>query len=153
MNTLMQKPILLAILLLTLTMSWLRLPTVTAAPEEVDVVVNKSNNVAPLTREEVRRIFIGDKSSWPGGKRIAVLMLERDQPERAVILQSVFKMNESEYTKYFLQAAFTGKVLAAPRDLASVAQMKAHLAANPNAIGYLKKADVDDSVKIVLMLP
>ena len=153
MNTGMQKPIVVAILLLTLAASGVRLLAGTDALEEVDVVVNKSNNVAPLTREEVRRIFVGEKSSWPGGKHIAVLMLERNQPERAVILQAVFKMNESEYTKYFLQAAFTGKVLAAPRDLPSAAQMKARLAANPNAIGYLKKADVDDSVKIVLMLP
>jgi len=149
----MHKRILLTILALALTVSCARLLTVSAALEEVDVVVNKSNNVGPLSREEVRRIFVGDKSSWPGGKRITVLMLARDQPERVVILQRVFKMNESEYTKYFLQAAFTGRVLAAPRDLPSVTQMKERLAANPNAIGYLKKEDVDDGVRVVLKLP
>lgn len=149
----MHKRILLTILALALTGSCTWLLTVSAALEEVDVVVNKSNNVALLSREEVRRIFMGDKSSWPGGKRITVLMLAPDQPERVVILQAVFKMNESEYTKYFLQAAFTGRVLAAPRDLPSAAQMKAHLATNPNAIGYLKKEDVDDSVKVVLKVP
>ena len=31
--------------------------------------------------------------------------------------------------------------------------MKARLAANPTAIGYLKKEDVDDSVKVVMKLP
>ena len=149
----MHKWILLAILALALTVSCARLLTVSAALEEVDVVVNKSNDLATLSREEVRRIFMGDKSSWPGGKRITVLMLAPDQPERVVILRAVFKMNESEYTKYFLQAAFTGRVLAAPRDLPSAAQMKARLAANPNAIGYLKKEDVDDGVKVVLKLP
>jgi hypothetical protein len=150
----MYKWILLTIPALAITVSCARLLTVSAAPEEeVDVVVNKSNGSAPLSREETRRIFMGDKSSWPGGKRITVLMLAPDQPERAVILQAVFKMSESEYTKYFLQAAFTGHVLAAPRDLPSAAQMKARLAANPNAIGYLKKEDVDDGVKVVLKLP
>jgi ABC-type phosphate transport system substrate-binding protein len=149
----MHKGILLTILALALMVSCLRLLTVSAALEEVDVVVNKSNDIAPLSREEARRIFMGDKSSWRGGKRISVLMLAPDQPERVVILQAVFKMNESEYTKYFLQAAFTGHVLAAPRDLPSAAQMKAHLAANPNAIGYLRKEDVDDGVKVVLKLP
>jgi ABC-type phosphate transport system substrate-binding protein len=148
----MNKRIILTILALALMVSCAWLLTVSAL-EEVDIVVNKSNNTAPLSREEVRRIFMGDKSSWPGGKRITVLMLGPDQPERVVILQAVFKMNESEYTKYFLQAAFTGHVLAAPRDLTTAAHMKAHLAANPNAIGYLKKEDVDDSVKVVLRLP
>ncbi len=147
----MPKRILLTIL--AFTVSGARLLTVSAALEELDVVVNKSNKIAPLSREEVRRIFVGEKSSWPGGKRIAVLMLAPDQPERGFILREVFKMNESDYTKYFLQAAFTGRVQSAPRDLPSAAQMKAHLAANPNAIGYLKKEDVDDSVKVVLRLP
>jgi len=149
----MHKWILPTILALAITVGGVRLLTVSAAPEEVDVVVNKSNDIAGLSREEARRIFMGDKSSWPGGKRITVLMLAPDQPERVVILQAVFKMSESEYTKYFLQAAFTGHVLAAPRDLPSAAQMKAHLAANPNAIGYLRKEDVDYGVKVVLKLP
>jgi ABC-type phosphate transport system substrate-binding protein len=152
-STVMHKCIVLAFLALTLMLNCAGLLTVSAAPEEVDVVVNKSNNITALSGEEVRRIFVGEKSSWPGGKRITVLMLAADQPERLVILREVFKMNESDYTKYFLQAAFTGRVQAAPRDLPSVAQMKAHLAANSNAIGYLKKEDVDDSVKVLLRLP
>ena len=149
----MHKLILLTILTLALVASCARLLTASATVEEVDVVVNKSNNAGPLSREEVRRIFMGEKSSWPGGKRITVLMLARDQPERGVILGEVFKMNESDYTRYFLQAAFTGRVQAAPKDLLSATQMKTRLAANPNAIGYLKKRDVDDSVRVLLKLP
>ena len=149
----MHKLILLTVSTLALTMSSVRLISAPAAPDEVDVVVNKSNNIGPLSREEVRRIFVGEKSSWPGGKRITVLMLALDQPERAVILREVLKMNESDYTKYFLQAAFTGHVEAAPKELPSAEQMKARLAANPNAIGYLKKEYVDNSVKVLLRLP
>ena len=149
----MHKLILLTVSILALTMSSVRLISAPAAPDEVDVVVNKSNNIGPLSREEVRRIFVGEKSSWPGGKRITVLMLALDQPERAVILREVLKMNESDYTKYFLQAAFTGHVEAAPKELPSAELMKARLAANPNAIGYLKKEYVDNSVKVLLRLP
>jgi ABC-type phosphate transport system substrate-binding protein len=149
----MHKLILLTILTLSLMASCAQLLTVSAALEEVDVVVNKSNNISPLSREEVRRILMGEKSSWPGGKHITVLMLAPDQPERGVILREVFKMNESDYTKYFLQAAFTGRVQAAPKDLPSAGQMKARLAANPNAIGYLDRQDVDDSVRVLLKLP
>src|ERR1700722_3867198 len=149
----MHKPILLSILILALVASCVRVLNASAALEEVDVVVNKSNNPGPLSREEVRKIFMGEKSSWRGGKRITVLMLEANQPERAVILREVFKMNESDYTKYFLQAAFTGRVQAAPRDLPSAAQMKARLTANPTAIGYLRKEDVDSSFNVVLRLP
>ncbi len=149
----MQKRIFLVILTLSSVASCAQLLTVNAAFEEVDVVVNKTNGVSSLSRQELRMIFMGEKSSWPGGKHITVLMLERGQPERQVILREVYKMNESDYTRYFLQAAFTGRVQAAPRDLSSAAEMKTRLAANPNAIGYLKKEDVDDSVKTLLKIP
>ena len=149
----MLKLILLATLTLSLIVSCTRLLTASEALMEVDVVVNNSNKIGPLSREEVRRIYVGEKSSWPGGKRITVLMLALDQRERVVILREVLKMNESDYTKYFLQAAFTGRVQAAPKDLSSAAEMKARLAANPNAIGYLKKENVDDSVRVLLKIP
>ena len=149
----MQKQTFLAILVLAAVMSCARILTVSAAVEEVDVVVNKTNVVSSLSREELRKIFMGEKNSWPGGKHITVLMLEKGQPERQLILREVYKMNESDYTKYFLQAAFTGRVQAAPRDLSSTAEMKTRLAANPNAIGYLKQEDVDNSVRVLLKIP
>jgi len=149
----MHKQILFVILFLSVIASCAGLLTVSAAVEEVDVVVSKSNNVGSLSREEVRRIFMGEKSSWPGGRRIVVLMLAPDQAERAVILREVYKMNESDYTRYFLQAAFAGRVEEAPKELPSAVQMKARLAANPAAIGYLKKEDVGDGVKVVMKLP
>jgi ABC-type phosphate transport system substrate-binding protein len=74
----MHKRILPVIFALAFTVACAPLLTVSGALEEVNVVVNKSNNIAPLSREDVRRIFMGDKSSWPGGKRITVLMLTPD---------------------------------------------------------------------------
>jgi ABC-type phosphate transport system substrate-binding protein len=149
----MHKLTLRTTLLLSLIISCAKLLTVSAALDEIHVVVNKSNTMGPLSREEVRRIFAGEKSWWPGGKRITVLMLARGQREREIILRELFKMNESDYTKYFLQAAFTGRVVAAPKDLSSAPEMKARLAANPNAIGYLKREDVDESVRVLLKIP
>ena len=149
----MYKLTLLTVLTLTLMASCVRLLTVSAAAEEVDVVVNKVNTIGALSREEARRIFMGEKSSWPGGKRITVLMLAPDQPERGMILRELFKMNDSDYTKYFLQAAFTGRVQSAPKELATAAQMKARLMTNQNAIGYLNAKDVDDNIRVVLKLP
>ena len=74
----MQKRILITILSLSVMASCARLLTVSAAVEEVKIVVNKSNKVGSLPREEVRRIFMDEKSSWPGGKRIIALMLAPD---------------------------------------------------------------------------
>jgi ABC-type phosphate transport system substrate-binding protein len=123
------------------------------AEDEVDVIVNKANGITDLSAADAKKIFMGDKSVWPSGKRVTILMLAQGQAERAVILREVYKMNEGDYGKYFLQAAFAGRITAPPKDVGSAAQMKQLVAENPGAIGYLKKADVDDSVKVVLRFP
>jgi ABC-type phosphate transport system substrate-binding protein len=123
-----------------------------AAGDEVDIIVNKANTVDDLPLADAKKVFMGDKSTWPSGKRVTILMLGPGQPERAAVLRQVYKMSEEDLGQYFVQAAFAGKVSAPPKDIASPAQMKQTVAANPGAIGYVKKEDVDDTVKVVLKL-
>ncbi|HLJ24984.1 MAG TPA: hypothetical protein VKT71_12800 [Candidatus Acidoferrales bacterium] len=121
-----------------------------AAGDEVAVIVNKTNTVDDLPLADARKFFMGDKSTWPSGKRVTILMLGAGQPERAVILREIYKMPEDQLGQYFVQAAFAGKISAPPKDVGTAAMMKAAVAANPGAIGYVKKSDLDDTVKAVL---
>jgi ABC-type phosphate transport system substrate-binding protein len=123
-----------------------------AGGEEVNIIVNKMNSVDDLSLTDAKKVFMGDKSTWPSGKRVTILMLAQGLPERAVVLREIYKLPEDGYEQYFTQAAFAGKVSAPPKDVASAAQMKQAVAANPGAIGYVKKEDIDDTVKAVLKL-
>jgi ABC-type phosphate transport system substrate-binding protein len=125
---------------------------VAAAGGEVDVIVNKANTVDDLPIADAKKVFMGDKSTWPSGKRVTILMLNSGQPERGVVLRQIYKMSEDDYSQYFVAAAFAGKISAPPKDITSAAQMKQAVAANPGAIGYVKKEDEDDTVKTVLKL-
>jgi len=123
-----------------------------AAGEEVDIIVNKANTVDDLSLADAKKIFMGDKSTWPSGKRVTILMLAQGLPERGVVLRQIYKLSEDDFGQYFTQAAFAGKVSAPPKDVSSAAQMKQAVATNPGAIGYVKKEEVDDTVKAVLKL-
>ena len=123
-----------------------------AGGEEVEVIVNKTNPVDDLPLADAKKAFLGDKTTWPNGKRVTVLMLAQGTPERAVVLREIYKMPEDQLSQYFVQAAFAGKISAPPKEVTSAPQMKQAVAANPGAIGYVKKDDVDDSVKAVLKL-
>jgi ABC-type phosphate transport system substrate-binding protein len=123
-----------------------------AAGGEVDVIVNKANTIDDLPLADAKKVFMGDKTTWPSGKRVTILMLAPGQPERTAVLREIYKMADEGYEQYFTQAAFAGKVAAPPKDVASAAQMKQAVAANPGAIGYVKKEDLDDTVKSVLKL-
>jgi ABC-type phosphate transport system substrate-binding protein len=124
-----------------------------AADDEVAVIVNPSNTVAGLSLADIHKIFLGEKSTWPNGKHIYLIMAAPGSAERAVILKNVYKMSENDYAKYFLQASFTGAISAPPKDAASSAQVKQLVAENPGAIGYVNQQDVGDSVKVILKVP
>jgi ABC-type phosphate transport system substrate-binding protein len=121
--------------------------------DQVAIIVNPSNSISTLSAGDLHRIFTGDKSTWPNGKHIFVIMAAPGSAERASILKNVFKMSEVEYAKYFLQAAFTGTVSAPPKDASSAAEVKQLVASNPEAIGCLRAQDADGSVKVVLKVP
>ena len=88
----------------------------TVAEDEVAIIVNPSNSVASLSAGDLHRIFLGDKSTWPNGKHIFLVMAAPGSAERAVVLKNVYKMSEADYAKFFLQATFTGAVSAPPKD-------------------------------------
>lgn len=123
-----------------------------ASGDEVDLVVSSANKVNALSLDDARKIFKGDKRVWPEGSHITVLMLPHGRPERMAVLRGIYNMSETDYSRYFLEAIFTGRLAAPPKEVGSPVQMKQFLAANPGAIGYLDKADVDGTVRIVLKL-
>jgi ABC-type phosphate transport system substrate-binding protein len=121
--------------------------------DPVAIIVNPSNTTSNVSLGDLNKIFLGEKSRWPNGKHIFLIMAPPGSPERAAILKSVYKMSETDYAKYFLQASFTGAISAPPKDAASAAEIKQLVASNPGAIGYVKQEDVDDTVKVLLKIP
>ena len=113
------------------------------------IVINRSNPVDNLSFDRLRKIFLGERSHWPNGRRIAVLMMARGRPERQAVLREIYHMSEERYRDHFLRGLFTRDVLVSPKTLASPAVVRKFLLDAPGAIGYLRASDVDESVKVV----
>jgi ABC-type phosphate transport system substrate-binding protein len=119
-----------------------------AGPEEVlAIILNQSNPVENCSFDELRKIFLGERSHWPNGRRITVVMLDPIQPERKIVLREIYGMSEKDLNNHFIQGVFTGAVLAAPKTLASAADVRKFVFNVPGAIGYVRGADVDTTVK------
>ena len=119
-----------------------------AGPEEaLAIIVNQSNPVENCSFDELRKIFLGERSHWPNGRRITVVMLDPIQPERKIVLREIYGMSEKDLNNHFIQGVFTGAVLAAPKTLASAADVRKFVFNVPGAIGYVRGADVDTTVK------
>ena len=120
-----------------------------SSEENLAIIVNTTNPVDTLSLPELRRIFLGERSHWPNGRRITLVMMEPGQPERRALVREVCQMNESDFSRHFLQGVFTGEVFVSPKTLSSPVGVRKFVFNVPGAIGYVRASDVDSSVKVI----
>jgi ABC-type phosphate transport system substrate-binding protein len=120
-----------------------------ASEQNLAIVVNVSNPTENLSLAELRKIFLGERSHWPNGRRITLVMMEPGHPERAAVLSSIYQMHENDFSNHFLHGLFTGEVFVSPKTLATPVGVRKFIFNVPGAIGYLRPSDVDSSVKVV----
>lgn len=121
-----------------------------AGPAAADVVII-ANKHAPdtLSKEQVAEIFMGKSYSLPGGTPAAPLDLPASHPLREEFYTKVTGKSASQAKSYWAKMAFTGKGIP-PREAEGSAEVKKAVAASPGGIGYIDRAAVDNSVKVVL---
>ncbi len=114
----------------------------TSALAEVVVVVNPKAAESAMTKEQVAQFFLGKSSA----------MTPVDQadasPVRAEFYKKVAGKDAAQAKALWSKLVFTGKATM-PKEVADSAAVKAAVAANPKAIGYIDKGAVDGSVKVV----
>jgi ABC-type phosphate transport system substrate-binding protein len=124
-------------------------PPGSGAEQTLAIIVNQSNPVENFSYEELRKIFLGERSHWPNGRRITLVMLDASRPERKVVLRDIYGMSEKDFNNHFIQGVFTGAVFISPKTLTSSADVRNFVFNVPGAIGYVRASDVDSSVKVL----
>lgn len=113
------------------------------------IIVNKSNPVEDLSSVELRKILLAERSHWPGGRKITLVMLQQGRDERAAVLRDGYHMSEREFGQHFLRSIFKGETSSAPKTISGPSGMRNFVFNVPGAIGYVRASEVDGSVKVV----
>ena len=114
----------------------------TPAMAEVVVVVNAKAAESTMTKEQVAQFFLG--------KSTAMTPIDQSDssPIRAEFYKKVADKDAAQAKALWSKLVFTGKATM-PKEVGDNAGVKAALAANPKAIGYIDKSAVDATVKVV----
>jgi phosphate transport system substrate-binding protein len=130
---------------------WAPVPVGASPPKEegLAIVVNQANPVNELSMPELRTIFLGERSHWPNGRRITIVMMDAGRPERVAVLREICRMSESDLRRRFVQGLLTGEILVSPKTLSSPEGVRKFVFNVPGAIGYMRPSDVDASVKVL----
>ena len=115
----------------------------TIAVDAIALVVNPNNTVENLTSEQVTAIFKGEIANWSevGGPDAPITVINREAGSgtRGAFGELLELEKDGEYS-YFTADAVT---------FDSTGKVKAEVAKNESAIGYISLGSVDDTVKDV----
>jgi hypothetical protein len=118
-------------------------------PTPLVFVVNHKNPVEVVSLSEVRMMLLGERSHWPDGARVTVVMRDPKEPERDAVIRLVCRMDDRDYMRTVLRAVFTGELQSAPKLLETAAGVMRFVYNVPGAIGYVRTSEVDAGVKAV----
>jgi ABC-type phosphate transport system substrate-binding protein len=122
-------------------------PTSSSTTEPLVFIVHRSNPADNLSLQDLKKLFRGERRKWAHGRNVTLVMREPGAPERNSVLEHVYAMDDAEFAKYFLHAAFVGQVSGPPKQLNSSVGMLKFVFNVPGAIGYVRASELDDSVK------
>jgi ABC-type phosphate transport system substrate-binding protein len=110
--------------------------------------MSSKSDVSTLSKAQVSQIFLAKTDALPNG-RVAKPVDQADgSAARNEFYDKVADKNAAQMKAYWSQLTFTGKAQP-PRKVSGDAAVKAALAENPAAVGYISDAAVDGSVKVV----
>ena len=116
------------------------------AHAELVVIVNAQNPATKMYLSQVTQFYLGGSN----------LFLPVEQPEnsaaRADFYKKVLEKEPAQVQAIWSKLLFTGKAKP-PKEFKNSAEVKKYVSENANAIGYVEKSVVDDSVKVVAVVP
>jgi ABC-type phosphate transport system substrate-binding protein len=118
-----------------------------ACADEVVVIVNKDNTNV-VDKHYVARLYTGAIKGWPDGSPAFPVDQMEGSAARAAFYATVVGKSQATVRAIWQQHIFSGNGLP-PKIAAPDAAMKALVASNRNAIGYILESQLDASVRVV----
>lgn len=117
---------------------------------DVAVIVNSTNSVTNISVADLRKIFAGQKHSWPGGIPIKIIARSPGCRERLALLK-ILGMSESEYKQYWTAEVVRGEADSEPPAVPSFGMVKEALKVFPGAIALADPREIKSGMDIKIV--
>jgi ABC-type phosphate transport system substrate-binding protein len=131
-----------------LLLSAILLTSCAGAYADVVAVVSTNSAVMTLSRSEIADIFLGKRARYPDGRPAVPLDQAEGSAERTAFYAHFAAKTPVEMKMHWSKLIFTGRGRP-PRQVGDVIALKAALAQQPNAIGYIDRSMVDASLTVL----
>ena len=114
---------------------------------EVVVIANKNVPDSQLTKDDVKAIFLGEKTKWSNDTKISFVVLKTPDDQEKFMKEYVGK-SSSQFNNFWKQQVFTGKGKM-PETFDDVKALLDYVARTDGAVAYISSDSPADNVKKV----
>lgn len=115
---------------------------------EVVVVISAESSVTEMSRLHLADLYLGRTSRFPNGEPAEPIDQEPGSPDREAFYETYLGRSPAEIKAHWSKIIFTGRGRP-PKDAQGSEEIKELVANDPQAIGYIARDLVDDSVRVV----
>lgn len=115
---------------------------------ELVIIVHPSATLSQMSEDDAKRLFLGKTRNFPDGSTALPVDQTEGTQDRAQFYHQFIGKTESQLKSYWATLIFSGKGTP-PKAVGDAGDVKAIVAKNPSAIGYIDKRFADNNVKII----
>jgi len=118
-----------------------------AYSQDVQVIVNKKNDVQSFSKHDLKQIFLAKKRIFSSGRPIYLVTNTEDE-DLLSAFTSLIGFNVSKFSRVWIKISLSGEA-PPPEEAEDDAEMIELVSKEVGAIGFVKKGNVSDKVKVV----
>jgi hypothetical protein len=137
-----------------LSLCWLLIGTgrLFSFADDYVVIVSKANPTDSLSVADLRKMFLGEKTTWANGTKVSAITPGPDRPEYGPAVKKATGMSGPDFKRYFIQLSFLGKLVAPPKTLDTTAAIARFVSSSPGAISCVPSADAGAAAVKILKI-
>lgn len=118
---------------------------------DLAIIGHPSDDTGALDTQSVKRLFLGERKSFPSGLHATPINHATGSPDRKEFFSAVLSMVESSHARHWTRKRAKGGGNS-PAELNSYEAVLQSVAETPGSISYIDASQVNDNVKVLLTI-
>lgn len=115
---------------------------------EYAVIVHANNPTKAVSRSELIDLMTAKKRHWSDREKVRILLPKSGTDEKEILLDKVYKRNDRELKKHWVELVYQNKISAPPPALASSRLTVATVQRKKGAIAIIKLSDLGKEPRV-----
>lgn len=116
--------------------------------QDYKIIVNKSNPVSSMTKQEVSKMFLKKTLKWDNNQTVLPVDLTEDNPAWETFSKEIHRRDLKKVKAYWQKMIFSGRAVPPPEKV-NESEVLAYVQSNPGAIGYVSASKQTGNVKVL----